>query len=323
MHATQVASPFHRPGWVYEEKVDGYRMVAHKDDGAVSIVSRQGKDHTGRYPDLAKALGSLPARSFILDGEIAVYDQAHISRFEWLRARPKDGRATLPVYMAFDVLELDGKDWRPEPLWKRRRVLEELVAQTVDSLTGLTRVAAGPETGGIPSEACDHRTAAIDFDLAALPGSIAALARLMRDELDTHRFFEGVSSHVRQLVPHDRLVLACLEEGGHILSVFGQHAAGGPDRPDGHHTTIDGHPRTLALIHRVHRWGSRVSPTADRAPFPDYGTLHRSYSSDMRKEWAGVSRMTDCTCEPFSGFPKLRLRCADLERLCQRGRCRR
>jgi ATP-dependent DNA ligase len=55
--------------------------------------------------------------------------EAHISRFEWLRARPKDGRATLPVYMVFDVLELDGKDWRPEPLWKRRQVLEELVAK--------------------------------------------------------------------------------------------------------------------------------------------------------------------------------------------------
>jgi ATP-dependent DNA ligase len=60
---------------------------------------------------------------------VAVYDRAHISRFEWLRARPQDGRATLPVYMGFDVLELDGKDWRPEPLWKRGRVLEELVAQ--------------------------------------------------------------------------------------------------------------------------------------------------------------------------------------------------
>ena len=129
MQPTLVAQPFHHKGWVYEEKIDGYRMVAHKDDGAVFIVSRQGKDQTARYPDLAKALASLPARSFILDGEVAVYDQAHISRFEWLRARPKDGRATLPVYMVVDVLELDGKDWRPEPLWKRRRVLEELIAR--------------------------------------------------------------------------------------------------------------------------------------------------------------------------------------------------
>jgi bifunctional non-homologous end joining protein LigD len=129
MQPTLLAQPFHHKGWVYEEKVDGYRIVAHKDKGAVSIVSRQGKDHTARFPELANALASLPGRTFILDGEVAVYDQAHISRFEWLRARPKDGRATLPVYMVFDVLELDGKDWRPEPLWKRRRVLEELVAR--------------------------------------------------------------------------------------------------------------------------------------------------------------------------------------------------
>jgi len=129
MQPTLVAQPFHHKGWVYEEKVDGYRMAAHKDDGAVSIISRQGKDYTARYPDLAKALAALPTHSFTLDGEVAVYDQGHISRLEWLRARPKDGRATPPVYMVFDVLELDGKDWRPEPLWKRRKVLEELVSR--------------------------------------------------------------------------------------------------------------------------------------------------------------------------------------------------
>src|SRR2546428_8971841 len=95
-------------------------------------------------------------------------------------------------------------------------------------------MAMGPETGGAPSGACDHSTPAIDFDLAALHGSIAALARSTRDEFDTGRFFEGVSSRVRQLIPHDRLVLACLEEGGHTLSVFGQHAAGGPAPPAAH-----------------------------------------------------------------------------------------
>jgi ATP-dependent DNA ligase len=45
MHATQVASPFHRDGWVYEEKVDGYRMVVYKDDEGVRLVSRNGRDH--------------------------------------------------------------------------------------------------------------------------------------------------------------------------------------------------------------------------------------------------------------------------------------
>jgi bifunctional non-homologous end joining protein LigD len=125
MQPTLVAQLFHHKGWVYEEKVDGYRIVAYKDDDAVTIMSRQGKDHTSRFLDLSKALAALPAHSFILDGAVADFDQAHISRFEWLRARPKEGRATLPVYMVFDVLELDGKDWsgkiRNRPAWPGAR----------------------------------------------------------------------------------------------------------------------------------------------------------------------------------------------------------
>jgi bifunctional non-homologous end joining protein LigD len=51
MHATEVARPFHREGWVYEEKVDGWRIVAIKADGAVRLVSRNGRDHTRRFPE--------------------------------------------------------------------------------------------------------------------------------------------------------------------------------------------------------------------------------------------------------------------------------
>ena len=56
-----------------------------------------------------------------------MYDRAFISRFEWLRRRPTDEPATLPVYMTFDLLELDGRDLRREPLTVRRRLLERLV----------------------------------------------------------------------------------------------------------------------------------------------------------------------------------------------------
>jgi len=128
MHATQVATPFHRPGWVYEEKVDGYRIAALKTRESLNLISRNGIHHSKRFPELVKALEGLAADAFILDGEVAVYDRALISRFEWLRGRPKNEPATLPVYMVFDVLEVGGKDLRREPLWKRRKVLEELVA---------------------------------------------------------------------------------------------------------------------------------------------------------------------------------------------------
>ena len=82
MHATQVATPFHRPGWVYEEKVDGYRMAAMKAGDGTRLISRNGIQHTKRFPELLQALNALPADAFILDGEVAVYDRALISRFE-------------------------------------------------------------------------------------------------------------------------------------------------------------------------------------------------------------------------------------------------
>ena len=112
---------------MYEEKVDGWRLVAIKDKHGVRLMSRKGHDLTERFPELVKAFSGLKPRAFILDGEVAVYDRAFISRFEWLRRRPADEPATLPVYMAFDLLELDGRDLRGEPLKVRRRLLERFI----------------------------------------------------------------------------------------------------------------------------------------------------------------------------------------------------
>jgi bifunctional non-homologous end joining protein LigD len=127
MHPTLVARPFHHAGWIYEEKVDGWRLVAIKGTHGVRLMSRKGHDLTERFPELVTAFSGLKPRAFILDGEVAVYDRAFISRFEWLRRRPTDEPATLSVYMAFDVLELDGRHLRREPLKVRQGLLERWV----------------------------------------------------------------------------------------------------------------------------------------------------------------------------------------------------
>jgi bifunctional non-homologous end joining protein LigD len=60
-----LVQPFHRDGWVYEEKVDGWRMLAFKDRGPVRLVSRQGVDHTARSPSWrSRSLGFPLHRSF-------------------------------------------------------------------------------------------------------------------------------------------------------------------------------------------------------------------------------------------------------------------
>ena len=127
MAATETKRPFHRDGWVYEEKYDGWRMVAYKDGAAVRLVSRARRDHAARFAELADAIRALPVRRVILDGEVAMFDERLVSRFEWFRKRPVDVVSTPPIYMAFDCLYLTGRDLRDRPLRERRAELEQVL----------------------------------------------------------------------------------------------------------------------------------------------------------------------------------------------------
>src|SRR5258705_8248123 len=120
MQADEVRRPFHRDGWIYEEKYDGWRMVAYKEGTAVRLVSRAGKEHSRRFVELAAAIRALPPATLILDGEVAIFDDQLISRFEWFRKRPEDVASTPPIYMAFDCLYLEWRDLRQLPLPQRR-----------------------------------------------------------------------------------------------------------------------------------------------------------------------------------------------------------
>jgi bifunctional non-homologous end joining protein LigD len=122
MLATLVAEPFQTPGWTFEEKYDGDRMLAYKQARFVRLRSRSGEDRTDRFPDVAKAIAELPAQSLVLDGEIAVFDRQGISRFQLLQ----QGKGR-PVYAVFDCLFRDGEDLRTQPLSARRKVLQSVV----------------------------------------------------------------------------------------------------------------------------------------------------------------------------------------------------
>ena len=128
MHPTLVREPFNRAGWVYEEKVDGWRMVAHKEGQRVRLVSRNGVDHSRRFADIAAAVAKLSARTLVLDGEVAIYDEQLRSRFEWLREPDPHAVATPPLLMVFDLLYRDGRDLTGRPLRDRRARLEDVIA---------------------------------------------------------------------------------------------------------------------------------------------------------------------------------------------------
>jgi bifunctional non-homologous end joining protein LigD len=128
MAPTLVREPFHRDGWVYEEKVNGWRMLAYKDRDRVRLVSRNGRDHTRRFADIAAAIVKLSARALVLDGEVAIFDQQLRSRFDWLREPDPAAVATPPLFMAFDLLYHDRRDLTARPLRDRRARLEDVVA---------------------------------------------------------------------------------------------------------------------------------------------------------------------------------------------------
>lgn len=121
MLATLVDDPFHRKGWVYEEKYDGYRILAYKEGNAVTLYSRNAKDRTGTFSEVARAIAGLPDRALLLDGEAVAFDRELVSRFQLLQ----QGETT--VYAVFDCLYRNGRDLRSEPLPVRRAELEAAI----------------------------------------------------------------------------------------------------------------------------------------------------------------------------------------------------
>ncbi len=125
MLATLVAESFDRPGWVYEEKYDGDRILAYKEGNRVRLLSRNGKDRTDRFPRIAAAIRTLHPQTLLLDGEVVVFDSTGVSRFQLLQQDQGE-----PVYAVFDCLFHDGEDLRREPLSKRRAVMESSIGSS-------------------------------------------------------------------------------------------------------------------------------------------------------------------------------------------------
>ena len=143
MLASEVERPCNRPGWVFEEKYDGYRAMAYKDGARVQLLSRNLKDLAAKFPGVVAAVAALKPRQLILDGEIAVFDDRLVSHLGYLRSSAREKRLlTAPILVAFDCLWARGKDRRREPLSRRRAVLEKELASAEGPIVVARRLAA-------------------------------------------------------------------------------------------------------------------------------------------------------------------------------------
>jgi bifunctional non-homologous end joining protein LigD len=128
--------PFSKPGWLFELKLDGYRIRAGKENGVARLITRNGHDIAAQFPEIARAAAALPYEGFILDGELAVPDDSGRPSFQRLQNRAGLSRAldvrraaveTPAVLYVFDLLAFAGYDLRPLPLEQRQAILARVL----------------------------------------------------------------------------------------------------------------------------------------------------------------------------------------------------
>ena len=119
------------PNWIHEIKHDGFRILARRDANGVRLYTRNGYNFADRFPRIVEAVASLPVQSCFIDGEAIVVDTNGLSTFELLRSWRHDHAAVL---CAFDVIELDGKDLRREPIEERKHALANLLFRERDGI---------------------------------------------------------------------------------------------------------------------------------------------------------------------------------------------
>jgi bifunctional non-homologous end joining protein LigD len=113
--------------WIYEAKLDGYRILARIDAGKVRLVTRNANDWTAKMPALAEEVATLDLQSGWVDGEIVVMNAAGVPDFNALQNAMDASKAGAVSYFVFDLPYADGYDLTRAPLDARRALLREVM----------------------------------------------------------------------------------------------------------------------------------------------------------------------------------------------------
>jgi bifunctional non-homologous end joining protein LigD len=124
MLATLTDAPFDDKAWIFEDKYDGFRMVATVEGGEVTLYSRNGKIISQSYREVAKALEGIK-QDAVIDGELVALGRDGVSHFQLLQnARRREAKLQ---YCAFDLIFHAGDDLRGLPLLERKKRLKAIL----------------------------------------------------------------------------------------------------------------------------------------------------------------------------------------------------
>ncbi|MBZ9735006.1 DNA ligase D [Mesorhizobium sp. CA18] len=121
--------------WLHEIKYDGYRTELIVEGGGARAFTRRGYDWSHRYKRIVQAAANLPVRSAIIDGEAVVLGNTGLPDFQALERELANPSSPKLMFFAFDLLYLNGRDIRQQPLIERKAALHGLLQETTPTLT--------------------------------------------------------------------------------------------------------------------------------------------------------------------------------------------
>jgi bifunctional non-homologous end joining protein LigD len=258
MLPTLAERPFSHPNWLFEPKLDGYRVIAMRDHAEVRLASRRGLDCTDQYPWLAQAIRRQPYPRMVVDGEIVALDEQGRPSFQHLQNRGSDPNVAL-MYYAFDLLYRDGIDLRGVPLEDRKALL----ASSLVPSERLRLVETFPEDGemlfqaarasgmeGVVGKRRDSR-----YESGKRSEAWLKVKATQRDEFVVGGYTQGTGARARTF---GSLVLGFYPDGADRLAYVGNVGSGFDDK------TLDSMLRRLQALKTDESPFSGPIPTVGR-----------------------------------------------------------
>jgi bifunctional non-homologous end joining protein LigD len=273
MQPSVAARPFSSPQWLFEPKLDGYRVIATLDDGEISLASRRGIDCSAEYPWLVEALRHQPYQDAMFDGEIVALDDLGRPSFQLLQNRASEPRPFM-VYYAFDILYRDGYDLRGVPLEQRKALLSASLVpapgervRVVDAYPehGETMYAAALDNGmeGIVAKRRDSR-----YETGKRTDAWLKIKATHSDEFVVGGYTVGSGARASTF---GSLVLGYYKPGASKLTYVGHAGSGFDER-----TLNSLYPRMKAM---------RIDESPFEGDIPHIGVWHRPGKADGPITW--------------------------------------
>lgn len=216
--------------WLHEIKYDGYRTELIIESGTARAFTRRGYDWSHRYKRIVEAAAGLPVKAAIIDGEAVVLGETGLPDFQALERELGNPDSARLIFYAFDLLHLNGRDLRQQPLAKRKAALDKLLKETAPTLTYAEHLDVSGKD--VFEHACRMGLEGIVCKRANAPyrsgvqGSWVKVKCIKSDTFPIVAFVEKLGAHPRRIASlyiarreGDRLLYAGKARSGYTLSV--------------------------------------------------------------------------------------------------------